>query len=438
MRIFRTAAVILSLFLFVIHAEAEDLPYSEENFPDLSSDYVCLFDTENTQILYEERAEERMYPASMTKVMTAVLAIEALPDLEREILIENRMWAGLIEANASVAGFLPGETPTVKDLLYGVLLPSGADAVQALAITVDGSVEAFVDHMNRKAQELGMSGTHFTNATGLHDPDHYSTARDIALLFEYALNSDLFNEIIASRSYTTEPLEQHPSGLTMESTSWGLINAGSDSYEIPGFLGGKTGFTNPAGRCFVSHAKFNGMHLILVTGHSQNTGHIADAAAVYSFYDSSYCYRTIAEEGQEAALIPIEDSFDADALLIRIPETVALDLPKDAVIRIDHDLPESIHAPLEEGEFLGTIQISANGQLIRSFEIRSEIHAGHSTFLHVKNQALLFYREHRGLCLVLFSLFAAILLFLAVFGKNRRRKSAQRRKKRTQRKQSRS
>ena len=100
-----------------------------------------------------------------------------------------------------------------------------------------------------------MTGTHFTNATGLHESNHYSTARDIALLFEYALGSDLFREIIASRSYTTAPLASHPEGLTMESTSWPLINNGEDTYEIPGFLGGKTGFTNPAGQCLATWAE---------------------------------------------------------------------------------------------------------------------------------------------------------------------------------------
>ena len=437
MRIYKLAALFFSLMLALSTVRAEEIPYSEENFPDMTSDYVCVFDTANTQLLYEARAEEKMYPASMTKVMTAVLAIEAFPDLDQEIMIESRMWDGLIEANASVAGFTPGETPTVRDLLYGVLLPSGADAVQALAIASDGSVEAFVEHMNRKAAEIGMYSTHFTNATGLHDPGHYSTARDITLLFEYALQSELFREIIQSRSYITPPLESHPGGLAMESTSWPLINNGEDTYDIPGFLGGKTGFTNPAGRCFVSHAEFNGMHIILVTGHSENTGHIRDAAAVYSFYEQNYLYRTLAEKGDPVRTIPIEDSFDADEIMIRIPETIAMDLPGDAEIQVIPDLPESIHAPIEAGDPLGTVTILADDQTIRTFEIRSEISARHSRFLHVKNQMLRFYRTHTALCVTALLVLAGLLLLLVIAGRAKKRRKAAQKRKKTHKKQSR-
>ncbi|MBR2768098.1 MAG: D-alanyl-D-alanine carboxypeptidase [Solobacterium sp.] len=421
----------LSLLLCFTAVTAEEPPYSEENFPEVTSDYVCLYDTANAQLLYDGRMDEMMYPASITKVMTAVLAIESFDDLEQTILIEPRMWTGLIEANASVAGFQPGDQPTVRDLLYGVLLPSGADAVQALAITNDGSVEAFVDHMNAKAKEIGMANTHFTNATGLHDRDHYSTAADMALLFEYALSSPLFQEIIASRDYLTSPLASSPDGLYLESTSWGLINNGEDTYQIPGFLGGKTGFTNPAGRCFASHAEFNGMHLILVTGHSENTGHIADAAKVYNFYEQNYAYRTVAEASQEIARIPIEDSFDAEEIVIRMPETIAFDLPKDAKISVEQNLPETIHAPLNEGDPLGKVTVRANGQLLREFDITSDISARHSQLLHFKNQAIAFYNSHKTLCIFLACLLGVLILLPLILKlTGRKAKSKKRRKRR--------
>ena len=430
MRNSKICAAVLSLLLCFTAVTAEEPPYSEENFPEVTSDYVCLYDTANAQLLYGERMEEMMYPASMTKVMTAVLAIEAFDDLEETIYIEPRMWDGLIEANASVAGFQPGDQPTVRDLLYGVVLPSGADAVQALAIRADGSVEAFVEHMNEKAREIGMTNTRFTNATGLHDRDHYSTAADMALLFEYALNSSLFKEIIASRDYLTSPLASSPGGLLLESTSWGLINNGEDSYQIPGFLGGKTGFTNPAGRCFASHAEFNGMHLILVTGHSENTGHIADASAVYTFYEQNYAFRTVAEASQEIARIPIEDSFDAEEIVVRMPETIALDLPKDAEITVEQDLPEAIHAPLSQGDPLGKVTVKANGQLLREFEISSDISARHSQLLHFKNQAIAFYNSHKTLCLFLACMLTALILLPLILKLTGRKSKSRKRRRR--------
>ena len=229
----RTVFILLLLCVLITPVSAQQYPYREENPPDSMSTYVLLADIDNGQVLISENGEERMYPASLTKVLSALVSADALQDPDETVLITPEMWAGLLEADASVAGFQPGETPTVTDLLYGLLLPSGADAANALAFRVSGSVPAFVEAMNAKAAEIGMTGSHFTNPTGLHDPDHYSTPADLALLMNRALQNELLRNILNTRSYTAT------TGLAMTSTSWPLINNGEGTVEIPGFLGGK-------------------------------------------------------------------------------------------------------------------------------------------------------------------------------------------------------
>ena len=320
---------------------------------DLNSDYVYLVDADSGQVLFERNGEEKMYPASMTKVMTAMIVLEHTDNLRETVLITDEMWYGLYEANASTAGFLPGTEPTVMDLLYGVLLPSGADAVNALCIHIAGNVDAFVQMMNDKAAELGMYSTHYTNPTGLHNPDHWSTARDTAVLFGYALQNPVFTEIIASVEYTSS------TGLTMKST----VNGAARSIE--GYQGGKTGYTIPAGVCLVSHAYINGMHLILVSAHSPyNGGNVMDAVCVYDWYRENYEKRTLLQKGQVLAQISFQDSKDEESMTIIADEDVMLDIPYGADIQYSEEKTSVLQTPVEEGTQLYHCTITVNGQKV--------------------------------------------------------------------------
>lgn len=153
----------------------------------LNSPHAILMRADSGEVLAEKDADSTIYPASMTKMMTALLAIEANPDLDTPVTLPEEIFPALQAQNASLAGFQAGETATVRDLLYGAMLPSGAECCEALAREVSGSEEAFVARMNQKAAELGMTATHFCNPTGLHDPEHVSTVRDMARLTEAAL-----------------------------------------------------------------------------------------------------------------------------------------------------------------------------------------------------------------------------------------------------------
>ena len=251
----------------------------------LYSPYAILVELDSGKVLAEHNDEDKIYPASLTKIMTTLLAIENTDDMNQTVTLPYEIFEPLYAENASMAGFQPGEEVTLKDLLYGILLPSGAECCVTFADRIAGSEEAFVDMMNEKATEMGMSGTHFCNVTGLHDPDHYSTVKDISVLLRYALQYEVFRQAFSSSCYTTQPTNLHPDGITFHSTMFKYM----DNAEVIGgkIIGGKTGYTEEAGLCLASLAEVGGREYILVTAKAKGTHqteqfHILDAINVYS------------------------------------------------------------------------------------------------------------------------------------------------------------
>lgn len=251
---------------------------------EINSAHAVLYRLSDWTKLYDKAAQERMYPASMTKIMTAILTIENYPDLDTTLSVDQETYDYLYNQDASMAGFQPGENVTIRDLLYGMLLPSGAECCLTVAKSLDGSEAAFADRMNQKAAEIGMANTHFVTATGLHDDNHYSTAEDMALLFKYCLADGDFRAVVTSRQHTTQPTDQHPDGITLSSTLFSTISG----YQIdaPEILGGKTGYTDEAGHCLASLASVGGQEYILVTAGAPGASdsapnHVIDTHNIY-------------------------------------------------------------------------------------------------------------------------------------------------------------
>ena len=294
-RICSKTAAILAALLLAGCAELREIPppflETAENAPaaTLNSPNAALLALdEKRSVLLDKKSRERIYPASMTKIMTAVIALENLPDYEEKITLTKSTFNGLHEA--ATAGFLPGERVRAIDLLYGLLLPSGAECAAALAERAAGSEAAFAGMMNEKAWALGMSGTNFTNATGLHDKNQYSTVYDVAVLLDYALTNETFYEIFITKRYVTPPTNLHQRGVICYSSMFSKMESMStDGYTI---LGGKTGYTDEAGQCLVSLAEKNGERYILATAgaraeNNSQTLHIDDAIEVYSSVSSA-------------------------------------------------------------------------------------------------------------------------------------------------------
>lgn len=244
---------------------------------------AILIEKDSNTILADKASEARIYPASMTKIMTLVVAAESDCKMTDTFTITSELIEPLVSAFASMAGFAPNEVVMFQDLLYGCALPSGADASTALSIMVGGSEVQFVNLMNQKALEIGMKNTHFMNESGLHDTNHYSTAQDIALLLDYAMQNPICKTILSSKEYVTSKTEQHPQGLLLQSTMFSRMTGA----EVPGvtILGGKTGFTDQAGNCLASFAEQDGRtYLAVVAGGADKPNPISDTISLYSKY----------------------------------------------------------------------------------------------------------------------------------------------------------
>nr|WP_256311448.1 D-alanyl-D-alanine carboxypeptidase [Tissierella carlieri] len=251
----------------------------------LQSTHAILIRLDDNTVMMEKKSEERIYPASLTKIMTAIVAIENLPDLKEEIKLTNSTFEGLYEANASMAGFQAHENVRAIDLLYGVMLPSGAECCIGLADEIAGSEQKFAEMMNQKAVDLGMNNTHFENTTGLHDEDHYTTVKDLAILLNHALENDTFREIFTSSRHTSQSTNKHPDGITFYSTMF--KNLDTPNVMDGKILGGKTGYTDMAGLCLASLAKVGEEEYILITAGAKGDNrseqfNISDALTVYN------------------------------------------------------------------------------------------------------------------------------------------------------------
>lgn len=257
------------------------VPDPEKLKSSIASPYAVLVRVSDRKILFEKNAWVRIYPASMTKIMTVLLAAEEAPNLTDHITVTQSIFDRMLNEDASMAGFLPGESVSVTDLLYGALLPSGAECCAALAERLQGTEEAFAEQMNLRAADFGLTGTHFTNTTGLHDPEHYSTVRDVAALLCAALENKTFRRIFTTDEYTTSPTNLHPQGISFESTMF--YNLNSPQAGRATILGGKVGFTDQAGLCLASLAVQDGTEYVLVTAGVNNLyrGEICDALTVY-------------------------------------------------------------------------------------------------------------------------------------------------------------
>lgn len=251
---------------------------------ELYSENALLIDLESNTVLVQKNADARIYPASMTKVMTVLVAAEHIENWDETFTMTQSIIDPLFLADASMAGFVHGEEVSMTELLYGAVLPSGAEATQALAIVTAGSEEAFAALMNEKAQALGLKDTHFVDASGLHDENHYTTLSDMAIIMQAALDNPHCREVLTSVNHTSPATEQNPSGVAM--TNRFLYRIRPQQTGNVDIQAAKTGYTAQAMNCCVSYGIMeNGRAAICVTAHAWTGDYcIADHLALYGTY----------------------------------------------------------------------------------------------------------------------------------------------------------
>ena len=251
---------------------------------ELYSENALLIDLESNTVLVQKNADARIYPASMTKVMTVLVAAEHIENWDETFTMTQSIIDPLFLADASMAGFVHGEEVSMTELLYGAVLPSGAEATQALAIVAAGSEEAFAALMNEKAQALGLKDTHFVDASGLHDENHYTTLSDMAIIMQAALDNPHCREVLTSVNHTSPATAQNPEGVAM--TNRFLYRIRPQQTGNVDIQAAKTGYTAQAMNCCVSYGIMeNGRAAICVTAHAWTGDYcIADHLALYGTY----------------------------------------------------------------------------------------------------------------------------------------------------------
>jgi D-alanyl-D-alanine carboxypeptidase (penicillin-binding protein 5/6) len=250
----------------------------------VTSTYAVLINESTNEIVAAKNEDTIISPASMTKILTVLVAAEHIEDLDDTFTITLDITDYAYFNDCSSVGFLDGETVTVRDLFYGTILPSGGDAALALATYVAGSQEAFVELMNEKLEELGLSETaHFTNCIGLYDENHYCTVYDMAMILKAAVENDWCREVLSTHVYTTAPTEQHPDGITISNWFLRRIEDKDTGGEV---LCAKTGFVNQSRNCAASYfISEDGTPYICVTADAHSGWRcIYDHVAMYSNY----------------------------------------------------------------------------------------------------------------------------------------------------------
>ena len=227
-----------------------------------NSKAVYVYNLTDDRKVLAENENEKLPMASLTKMMTVLLGLEKVSDLNTIAPVDTETYQKLVAENASMAGFYGAEQTTYRDLFYGAMLPSGGEAANSIAINISGSIISFVELMNEKAKELELENTHFQNPDGMDALGHYSTAKDMAMLLKYALQDENYRAIFTRKDYTSTPTADHPNGVYMESTVFKrLYQYKEEGFEI---IGGKSGTTDKAGLCWATLSVKNGKEYIVV------------------------------------------------------------------------------------------------------------------------------------------------------------------------------
>lgn len=359
--------------------------------PDINCQAALLVDYNTGLPLYAKNEHQEMYPASLTKIMTALLVLEAVDSGKLSLtdsLTASRsaMTTGLDE-DGSTAGIQEGETMTVEQYLTCMLVVSANEACNVLAEAVAGSVSAFVEAMNAKAQALGCENTHFVNATGLHDPQHYTSAWDLYLITRAAMEHEDFMRI-CDTGKAVIPATNLSEERTLHTTNYLIDVWRSRGYINADAHGIKTGSTDAAGHCLVSSAIRGSLHFVSVALGGERKTLEDGEIRTYSFYDTNqlfkwafenFSYQTIAMETEEIQEVPVELS-KTDHVTVHPAGDVEVLLPKtlsSELLERDIELQSSVDAPVSAGQKLGTMTLSYDGttyatlDLVASFDVEA-------------------------------------------------------------------
>lgn len=351
---------IILLFLLMIIG-IQTVSFADE--VNLNSEAAILVEVSTGRILYEKNSTKKLYPASTTKILTAILVIENC-ELDEMVTVRESALSnipnGYVTCNLQI-----GEQLSVEDLLYALMIPSANDAAYVLAEYVAGSVDNFSTMMNDKARELGCKTTHFVNPNGIHDDSHYSTAYDLYLMAAHAMKNETFRTLVSTTEYTLPATEQYPNNDRVLETTNELLNENSRNYYYKNAIGIKTGYTSKAGNCLVAGASRDGLEFIAVvlnggtTDEGLNSRYV-DSKKLFEYAYDNFTLTKIIEKGSVVQTLEIENGTkETKHLDLVIDETITVvnnkNIDMNSVIP-EINLREILEAPISAGETIGTIK----------------------------------------------------------------------------------
>lgn len=380
-----TAVVMVSAFPSEVSAQEGYTHEFEENCKAL-----FMFDLEDGSVVYSMNADEVLPMASLTKIMTFIVASENIPDIENTVVtVSDHISTDLAGTQSSLAGVYPGEELTVLQLLNMMMIPSGNDASLALhiyydeniaGVTFDGTTEdtPFVELMNAKAEELGCENTHFVNPHGLHDEDHYSTARDLSKIVQYALTLPYFKEITSTIEYTIPETNKSEEERTIDATNKMLLEDYEDGMYYYEYANGiKTGSHNEAGYCIAASAtKDDQTYVVIALGSPMVTeegeyvsfhGEMIDAAELFEWGFNELSRRTLCSTTDVITEAPLQFAWKQDTLQLVPEEEISLILPNAATdedLEIVLDTPQLIETPVTKDTVFGKATYSYEGEVL--------------------------------------------------------------------------
>lgn len=371
----KTVSIIVLLLLIL---NFNSMTFAKDNSlkpSDITGEAAILIDGNTGETLFEKNIHKQMYPASTTKILTGILAIE-MGNFDKIVTVDDKT---PYEIDGTHIALEPGEKVSFKDLLYSTLLRSSNDTAVVLANTISGSVENFSELMNSKAKEIGARNSNFINPNGLHDEKHLSTAYDLAMIAKHAMNNEQFREIVKTYSYTIEPTNiKKESRYIVNGNkllySTNNINVNNKTVDIKydGAIGVKTGYTTKAQQCLVSAAERNGRMLISVVLKSNGNNIWVDTHKLLNYGFDNFDSTTLGFKNEFIDNIEVEQG-DSNFVTGIIGEDVKVTLPKDFENSITKNvvINDKITAPITKGQVLGQVEYKVDDEIIATANIVS-------------------------------------------------------------------
>ena len=432
---------LLSLFLSFALLLPLFASFSAEAYEDFTLDARAglLIEADTGEILYEKNARQENYPASLTKIMTALLVFEAIDEgklsLSDSVTATESAFDGLA-SDGSTADIVPGETMTVEQLLNCMLIVSANETCNILGEYISGSVEAFVARMNERASELGCEHTHFANATGLHNSQHYTTAWDLYLITREAMKHEKFMEICNSKSYTVPATNMTEKPRELHSTNFLISNWRARGYVYRDAQGIKTGSTPEAGYCLISSAVRGSRHMISVVlgaervtledGVTIQTRSFSETSRMFDWGFDHFVRRDVLSSADPVQEVPVALSSETNYVVAHAAEDISCLLPDNVepemLERTVTLTNETVDAPVAAGDVLGTLTLSYNDTVYAETQLLALNDVSASWFLTARRDVSDFFAKPlvKILSVVVLLLIVALVVYVTMFSRRRR------------------